>query len=85
MSDENKVFDEELDALEIPEADQKSIDGGAAYYGQHKIVTAITSKCGNYERGDNFYNKKIMALSGTCARCKHFTTKDGWQICGLES
>lgn len=78
---------EEKKAVELSEQELESVDGGAGAYNGHRIITGITSAkgCPAYEPGSNFYNRKILAVSGTCGACKNMMTEDGWHLCGARA
>ena len=74
---------EEKKVTEIDDAQVEGINGGffGAYCG-HGITTAF-GKCSNYTPGQNFFNKKVMAIKGTCGACVHMMNIDGWHVCDL--
>ncbi len=74
---------EEKKAMELTDEELQSVDGGRAAYGGHRIVTGITKACGDYAPGSNFYNRKILAVSGTCGACSHLMKEDGWHLCSF--
>lgn len=76
MTDEKKV-------MEIEEADVEQIAGGGGVIEGHLIITGITGKCGQYEPGSNFYNRKILAISNTCGACQHMMKCQGWHVCAV--
>lgn len=76
----------ERDAIEINEEALEELDaaGGATTTidgVQYKIVTGITRKCGNFDKGPNNY--KALAIKGTCAQCRHLWCAKGWQVCKI--
>lgn len=76
---------EENKVTEIADEELQSVDGGAAVYNGHRIVTGITKACESYDPYSNFYNKKVLAIAGTCGACRHFMKEDGWHLCGVHA
>lgn len=75
-------MDEVKKPAELEEGVFESVTGGAGVYAGMRITTAL-SKCGNYSKGSNYWNRKVMGISNTCGMCSHFCTKDGWQLCDV--
>lgn len=75
---------EEKKVVEIEDTEVEKVAGGYQYCGC-MITTGISPKCGRFEPGANFYNRKIMALSNTCGACKHLTYSDGWNVCAVRT
>lgn len=71
---------EAVDRTELNEADVQQVAGGKKY-GEQEIITAFGRACNKYEAGPNFYNKKIIAIGGTCGACCHMSYCDGWHVC----
>ena len=76
---------EENKMTELAEEELQSVDGGSAVYNGHRIVTGITKACGDYHAWSNFYNKKVLAVKGTCGACEHFMKEDGWHLCRIHA
>lgn len=79
MADEKKM------ATEIDDTEVEQIAGGGGVYSGHLIITGLTPKCGSFEAGSNFYNRKILAVSNTCGACSHMMYCDGWHVCDARS
>lgn len=76
-------MEEEKKVTEIDDKLVEDVTGGEdGIYCNHQIITAF-GKCGNYCAGQNFFNKRVIGIGGTCGACKHMTYMDGWHVCGL--
>ncbi|QNM05338.1 hypothetical protein [Qiania dongpingensis] len=73
---------EEKKFTELSEEATESVDGGTAgVYCGKRIITAFGKACGDYSPGRNFFNQRVIAISGTCGACRHMVRCDGWHVC----